>query len=249
MADSAAITSRANLQDLSGRRFGRLVVQALVGRLRKKALWECVCDCGNIVNVISVQLKSGETKSCGCLRRELTGKRFRAPWSDERKAAFAKNRAGIPKKEKPKKRTRTFTPEQKRILYYARKDIIRRCENKNFKDYKHYGARGISVCSRWKNGEDGRTGIQCFRSDMGARPGKGFSIDRIDNDLGYFPENCRWATKEVQVNNRRNSFIITAGGVSISLAQWSRKTGVSTYRIRARLRSGMSPEEAVNWPR
>jgi hypothetical protein len=75
------------------------------------------------------------------------------------------------------------------------KHIIQRCTNLNSKDYKDYGGRGITVCERWLSFEN-------FLEDMGLKP-KRFSIDRIDNDRGYFKENCRWASQTIQSRNRR----------------------------------------------
>ena len=79
-----------------------------------------------------------------------------------------------------------------------------RCCNLSNKDYPYYGGRGIKVCDRWINGDGRRSGAQCFFADMGRKPTPAHNLDRKDNDKGYTPGNCRWATRLEQSRNRRN---------------------------------------------
>jgi hypothetical protein len=79
----------------------------------------------------------------------------------------------------------------------------RRCLNERHHSYPSYGGRGIKICDRWLYGEHNRNGFECFVGDIGARPSSQHSIDRRDNDGHYEPNNCRWATKQEQVRNRR----------------------------------------------
>jgi hypothetical protein len=81
--------------------------------------------------------------------------------------------------------------------------MIQRCYNSNLDDFKLYGGRGITVCARWRYGEDGLSGYECFVADMGPKPSPQYSLDRTDNDLGYFLSNCRWATWSEQRRNQR----------------------------------------------
>lgn len=100
--------------------------------------------------------------------------------------------------------------------YCTWSSMMQRCENTRNKAYKHYGGRGIKVCERWRTFEN-------FLSDMGPRPA-GTSIDRIDNDGGYEPGNCRWATTEIQSRNRQNSI----GPVAIALMRHMRRRKATT---------------------
>ncbi|PFH29161.1 hypothetical protein [Burkholderia sp. JKS000303] len=103
--------------------------------------------------------------------------------------------------------------------------------------YPSYGGRGIKVCDRWSSFEN-------FLTDMGEPP-SGTTIDRIDNDGDYEPGNCRWATPTEQANNRRSSRIVECGGIRMTIAQWSKKTGVPAGLIFSRLKAGWSPGRAL----
>lgn len=92
---------------------------------------------------------------------------------------------------------------EKTAEYQAWKGLKKRCKNPTAKGYKNYGGRGITVCERWINS------FESFFEDMGLKPSPELSIDRTNNELGYFKENCRWATAKEQANNRRNNIIQT----------------------------------------
>lgn len=116
-------------------------------------------------------------------------------------------------------------------------DIRRRCEDENRPDYARYGGRGIKICKRWQS-------FIAFFEDMGECPA-GYSIDRIDNNDGYHPENCRWATAKEQANNRRSSRWIEYNGMRKTLMQWSECTGIKRTTIAARLDRGLSAWQAL----
>lgn len=119
--------------------------------------------------------------------------------------------------------------------------MIGRCHDPKVKCYGDYGGRGITVCDKWRQSFD------AFVADMGF-PGRDDEIDRIDNDKGYEPGNCRWVLRAVNATNRRNTRRITANGRTLHLAGWARKLGCSPSAILARIASGMSEEDAVTMP-
>lgn len=126
-------------------------------------------------------------------------------------------------------------------LHRIWRSIKDRCYNPNNKDYKHYGGRGITVCDEWKNDF-----MSFYKWALNTGYGEKLTIDRIDVNGGYLPENCQWVSMIEQSNNRRNNKVITFRGESFTIAQWSRKTGVKYGDIQNRLNYGYSFEEAIN---
>jgi len=120
-------------------------------------------------------------------------------------------------------------------------NIKSRCGNPKNNSYKDYGGRGIYLCQRWLNFEH-------FYNDMGSRPSKIHSIDRIDNNLGYSPDNCKWSTPIEQANNKTSSKIIKYKRISQSLADWSRDTGLNYDMLKYRINAGWPVERALNEP-
>lgn len=111
--------------------------------------------------------------------------------------------------------------------------MLDRCYNPARTNYKHYGARGIEVCQRW------RDSFEAFCEDMGVKPGSWHSLDRIDNDGNYEPGNCRWAAPEVQQNNKRNTRLATFNGKTQTMSQWCRELRVSKGTMHYRISSGL----------
>lgn len=191
------------MTDLKGKRFGRFIVISQNGKIGKKKLWICQCDCGEKVTRRKDDLVRGRSRSCGCLRRDTN--------STHRKS-----------------KTREY-----RIW----SSMIQRCKNPNTKSHKNYGNRGIKVCDRWMKFEN-------FLEDMGIAPAE-TTLDRIDNDKGYYLDNCRWATRKEQMRNKRTNHLVTVFGVTKTAIEWSEITGIHFQTFLSRLRKGLTPEEAI----
>lgn len=192
----------AYIKDIAGQEFHMLKALYREGTGNKGGTtWRCMCQCGKETVAHYGNLVSGNTKSCGCYNLRRI---------IERNTTHGK--AG--------------TTE-----YNSWAGILARCNNPTEPAYQNYGARGITVCERWRRFEN-------FYADMGERPSPDHSIDRIDNDGNYEPSNCRWADNYVQANNKRNTVLIAAYGKIQSVMQWARDTGLAESAIRARLDRG-----------
>lgn len=124
------------------------------------------------------------------------------------------------------------TRQQHFKLFQLWKGMKARCRNKNHKQYHNYGGRGIAVCGRWLVFEN-------FLADMGDRPA-GMTLDRIDNDQGYAPDNCRWATYTDQARNRTNNNYLEFAGRKQTASAWALEVGIKEKTIVARLARGWS---------
>ena len=117
-----------------------------------------------------------------------------------------------------------------------------RCYNKKHKTYKNYGSRGITVCERWLNS------FENFYEDMGDKPDKTYSLDRIDVNGNYEPSNCKWSTPKEQINNRRNTKIVKYNGEVKSLSQFCEELNLKYSVINSRINLGWSVENAFTTP-
>lgn len=124
--------------------------------------------------------------------------------------------------------------------YMTWAEMIQRCKNPKRPAYPDYGARGISVCERWET-------FANFLSDMGRRPSR-FTLERKNNDDGYHPGNCVWATRKSNNNNKRNNILLTHRGVTATAAEWSRMSSVSYRTFHKRIKRGWSVQAAIETP-
>lgn len=252
-------------EDLTGQKFGRLtVIKYDRTDSHGETWWLCRCDCRNpnLVSVRRQSLRQGTTVSCGCKRHEmkvdLTGQRFnrltvigffgrnqshKASWrcrcdcgaeivvdgynliSGHTKSCGCWNVESI--QSRSTTHGHSCTGES---IYPVWKSMRARCNNPNNHAYKNYGGRGISVCNEWDKD------FQSFYDwsiNNGYNPE--LTIDRIDNNSGYSPENCKWATRVEQSNNRRSCRHITYANETHTLAEWSRLFEVPYSVLRQRV--------------
>lgn len=121
--------------------------------------------------------------------------------------------------------------------YHSWSGMKQRCSNPNHAAYVNYGARGITYCSRWEKFDN-------FLKDMGEKP-HGKELDRVDNNLPYGPENCRWVEKFDNIMNRRCTKYLTAAGITKTWVDWATQAGITRGALKMRLKRGWSPEQAV----
>lgn len=201
------------LKDITGMIFGRLVVSArgedyIRPSGRREPQWTCLCQCGATVLVVSWNLVSGHTKSCGCLQKSATSK------ANTRHGHTASNHI-----------SRTYQS------YMA---MITRCQNSSTTYYANYGGRGIVVCDRWDPQKGGS--FENFLSDLGERP-EGTTLDRINVDGNYEPNNCRWSDRTIQSYNQKKMKNNTSGKTGVYFCKTSNKwvSEISVKRKRIRL--------------
>jgi hypothetical protein len=193
-----------------GQRFGRLIVIGEAERYvapktgKPSRRWLCRCECGGQAVSTASKLRSGHTKSCGCLQAE----------------------------------NRTKHGHHGTGAYRTWDAMIQRCHNERHTKFYMYGARGITVCDRWRKFEN-------FLADMGERPDNA-SLDRIDGAGNYEPGNCRWATRREQQRNMRSNHVVEFRGARRTVSEVAELTGVDRNRLYPLLNhSGLSIEDAV----
>lgn len=192
------------LKDYAGYVFGRLTAVSLVERRDAgNHLWRFECVCGEMLDASIKDVRTGHTKSCGCLARDTLRNR------------------------------NTIHSHSGSVTYKSWQDMKARCRNPRQRDYPNYGGRGIKVCDRWNE-------FAFFLADMGIRP-VDMTLDRIDPNGNYEPDNCRWATAETQANNKSGTIRVTIDGQTKSLSQWARHFKIEISKASYRYRNGLDP--------
>lgn len=257
--------------DITGKSFGRLVAVEFVG-ISGGAKWRCKCDCGKELVVASASLRSGNTRSCGCLLKgariiDISGEKF-ARWTvlefshTHSRTAFWRCQcecgtvSTVKGSALRKGQSKSCGCLQKERVceaitthgythsseYYSWQAMIQRCLNPNNPAYHNYGQRGITVCAKWRT-------FDGFIEDMGPKPTLEHTIDRYPDQNGnYEAGNCRWATRAEQNRNRRDNRLVTHNGVTKTAKQWSRQVGVSHNTIVRRIEKGWSHSDALFVP-
>lgn len=197
------------VKDLTNQKLGKLTVIERNGSNKYgRALWLCNCDCGTKnITILGKYLLNGDTQSCGCIKKEDG------------------NRKG-------KSKTR---------LYGIWRHILKRCYNENHVHYDKYGGKGVVVCDEWRDEPNGFFNFEKWAIDNGYQHHvkiygeKDTTIDRIDVDGNYEPLNCRWADSETQANNKNTNRYVTINGVTKTLSQWSRESGIKFTTLHRRV--------------
>ena len=187
--------------DLTGQKFGRLLILEFVKVKNSITYWKARCDCGNEVIVRGTCVKTGHTTSCGCRKKETAQENCFKPTHG-------------------KKGTR---------IYHTWRDMKNRCLNPNYPQAFNYGGRGIKVCEEWKNSFESFyewAMANGYRDDL--------TIERIDVNGNYCPENCKWIPKREQSINRRNTVYLTFKGETHNLKEWAEITGIPYSTLRSR---------------
>lgn len=190
-----------------GMKFGKLeVIKYLYTNEKRKTIYLCKCECGNLKEIKRNSLVSGHTKSCGCI-----------------------------------KKTGNLKHGQRNTkLYGTWLNIKDRCNNKNNSHFKYYGKKGIKMCDEWTN--DFATFMKWALENGYV---EGLSIERIDNNKGYNPNNCKWIAKEKQARNRSSTKFQIINEKKMSLIEISKKFNIKPSTIYARYRRGKRNEELL----
>lgn len=176
------------LSDITGKKFNRLtVVQRAPNRKTDGyAYWDCLCDCGNKTTVSGRNIINGRTKSCGCLQKQIVRKLL------------------------------TKHGYRASVEYSAWRNMITRCYNKNVKSYKNYGAKGITVCDRWKDS------FEAFFEDIGKKPVSEWVLKRKDSIGNYQLDNCYWGPRDEEIkvqkhNDKSSEWVTYFGNINSTL--------------------------------
>lgn len=206
--------------DLTGQRFGLLTVTEHAGADNAgRATWRCACDCGGEKVVKAAELtRKTRNGTRSCGCLQL---------AQRQAAARAKSHAY----------SRTNWPRERK----AWENMIQRCTEPTNIGYANYGGRGIAVCEQWLQS------FRAFADDMGRAP-IGGTIERIDNDKPYTPDNCKWVSRKEQANNRRNNRLLTHNGKTQTVSQWADELGIPGRTLYQRLYRGLPTDRVLAHP-
>ena len=262
------------LKNHIGEKYGALTV---IERSDKKSgchyMWKCQCDCGNITYGTIYNMAAGRKVSCGCRHtNDLTGKKFgrltvveryekmssgHSKWlcicecgntkivEDSNLKHSDKISCGCWRKELYIENAK-YNGDSKTELYKIWSGMIRRCYNQKMQNYKYYGGRGVCVCDDWRNDENGYFNFKKWALENGYK--EGLSIERVDYNGNYCPENCTWILQKDQMKNTRRTHKITYNGKTMCLTDWAKELNISRWTLSSRLQRGMSVEEAFTSP-
>ena len=262
--------------DLTGKKFGKLTVlnqeeDYIQTSGRHRSRWKCICECGNECIVDGDALRTGNTKSCGCLKhrklaKDLIVQRFGKLTVVGRSSKYLNqkvywhckcdcgNEVDVIGSLLVNGRSKTCGCSHvtqggfgKSRLYEVWFAMMSRCTKPENKHYSNYGGRGIKVCDEWKDFLKFKEWADKTGYDETAPRGQ-YTIDRVDNNGNYCPENCQWKTMLEQANNKRNTRMIEYNGEKKSILEWSKSTGLSTSLIKSRYDRGWTPEEIFTIP-
>jgi hypothetical protein len=206
-------------KDMTGKRFGRILCLR-ISHSNNGLYWECLCDCGNKSLVLGRSLRSGATKSCGCGSLEAARKNCKSG-RDKKSHHFPFGR-------------------KLKALY---RNMISRCEDPTNKRWENYGGRGIKICREWRKN---RRLFYKWAIENGCKPG--LSIDRIDVNGDYEPENCRFGDNFIQQNNTTRNHFVTWQDKTLTIAQWARVFGVRNQALQHRFNRGWGIKRAMTQP-
>lgn len=263
----------SNADSIIGRKYNKLTIIGLYSKDKNgRRLWRCHCDCGGEVKTTLRNLVDSKIKDCGCseIKDNLVGKKFGnltvvklIPNNCERNCVrtniwlckcycgkelevkgsdLTQRRITSCGCDKEEKREHLSLIKQEKKLYQVYRSMRDRCNNPNHNDYKRYGGRGIKVCEEWNN----RYGFIAFY-EWAIKNGykDNLSLDRINNDGNYEPDNCRWATKKEQSQNTSTNVYAEYKGQQKVLQEWARVLNLNRNSIYYHYKKGRTIEEIV----
>lgn len=196
--------------NLIGKKFGRLLVIEYVGTKyignRNRHYWKCKCDCGNLKEIEEYKIKYRKTVSCGCKLKEINKNVWKICYKNGHSNSKISN------------------------VYH---NMMNRCYRKKDRVYKHYGGRGIKVCDEWKNKETGFVNFcdwafkNAYKEEILPNGKNKWTLDRIDCNKDYEPNNCRWVDQFVQANNKRHTLKLKINGEIDTVGNWCRRLSLN----------------------